>query len=163
MKIWLASLTILDASGRRGVLQFHIRTEDTILEAADDPAAYCQQFAQQLDPFIDGQIVDIRCTLAVPLPGGLKAAPLPVADLEDGISTAWRTVNNAAVRIRIPTWSEAFLLPDGQVKSTPEVLDFFRLINLPEEAAADWAIGPSDNRGSDIRFFVSAGQRFRSR
>lgn len=159
--LWHGSITIRDAKNQFSVLGVYLNTPDVITEEAADPGEFMQAVAAALDDLIDGQVMDIGLRRLVTLPAGLKAAPVPTADAEEGAVFYWRTALNTTVQTRFPTWREDLVLPDGSVNITPSVADFSMLFTQPEELPANWQVDPCDSRGASITSRERALENFK--
>lgn len=164
-KLWLGTISILDAKGAHARAGVWLEGNyDLITDANRDPKEYMQELALQLDALIDGQIDAIKVSEDVPLPGGLKAAPLPIADVEQSLRMEFVTAIGSKPEISFPTWSEGYILPGGKLdESSPAVQDFIILLVSPEDTPGSYALGPSDNRGEPIIRFVDGEERFHPR
>lgn len=164
MLIWTATILVRDAKAQIGKIILHLDSVDFLdmTDPNDDPGAYIQQFVTQLDGLVRGKIVDIKLTLNVALPGGLKVSPNLNSDIEEGARLVWRTENNTTVKTRFPTWDETYVTPGGNLTDDPDVEDFIFLITHPEETAANWNTGPTDQRGARIIELVKDREDFQA-
>jgi len=164
MLIWTATILVRDAKAHIGKIILHLDSVDflAMTDSSDDPAEYIKQFVTQLDGLVDGKIVNIKLTLNVALPPGLKATPHIDSDIEAGARLVWRTAGNTVVKTRLPTWDEAYVTPGGNLSDDPPVEDFIFLITHPEETAANWSCGPTDQRGARIIELVKDREDFQA-
>lgn len=100
------TVEILDAKGRKGKFAVWAVIDDNSA-SSDDIESFCQQLAIQLDPLVTGQIIGVSGTVIAQLPSdGLKTAPLPTSDIEEGAMFFWGTGNGVRVHTRVPTFDE---------------------------------------------------------
>lgn len=161
--VWAGTATVRDAKGETAKIPFHLETPDitAIVDAADDPVEFAQELARLMDAVISGQIIGLKLTILVALPGGIKTAPLDNSDVEEGVTFMLRTTTGAPVRLRIATFDEAFITSEGELTSDTEVTDLVELMTIPEELPADWGIGLSDNRGTPVNRLFNAEENFK--
>jgi hypothetical protein len=164
MLIWTATILVRDAKAHIGKIILHLASLDFLEMTADfdDPGLYIQQFVTQMDGLVDGKIVDIKLTLNVALPGGLKVTPHIDSDIEAGARLVWRTVDNTTVKTRFPTWDEAYITPGGNLTDDPDVEDFLFLITNPGDTAANWSSFMTDQRGARIVELVKDREDFQA-
>lgn len=162
MALFEVSFTILDIKNHRSVMTIYVNAPPAISDPRDDPAEYAQEYARLIDPLINGQIVGIRISQIVTVPGGIKTSPLSTSDVEEGALFTWRTTNNTIIKQRIPTFSETFVSPGTFFVdiTDPDVSDFIELNVIPEELPADWTVGPASYRGEDISSLQEARENF---
>lgn len=164
MPVFQYDVAIRDAKGKTGHFRLFAHELSGEFPTVFDMENYAQRLATKLDAIIDGQITGLTVSIMAALPDGLKTAPLPNSDREEGVMFYWRTTNNITVHTRVPTFSEDFLVPEGfLIDPVPtEVSDFFFLVTRPEELSL--VISPSSDRGEDIVDSISerAQESFRS-
>ncbi len=158
---WLVSLTVRDAKDQKSVIPVYVQSPDVIADPADDPAEWAQELATRMDDLIDGQIVAIAAARVVELPAGLKAAPNPNSDVEEGMTFYWNTAISAPSHVRIPTWREDLAEIDGSASDTVDVANFSLMFTGPEELPANWSVDPTDSRGSSIVARIRTKETFR--
>lgn len=159
MPVFQYDIAIQDAKGKVGHFRLFAHELAGEFPTVFDMEDYAQRLATKLDAIIDGQIIGATVALMAALPDGLKTAPLPNSDREGGAMFYWRTTNNITVHTRIPTFNEAFLIPEGYlIDPTPDdVSDFMFLVTRPEELSL--VISPSSNRGEDLVDSISGRVR----
>jgi hypothetical protein len=160
-QIWSGSITVLDAKNHTAEIRVYLNAPDIIGEEADDPAEFLQALASMLDDYLDGQIVHLSASRVIPLPDGLKAAPIPIADVEQGARVIWRTDNGVPLRNTFPTWSEDHILVTGDVDITTGVADVLLMFTNPIELPGNWTVQPSSNRGELIATYESFEEKFK--
>lgn len=162
--IWRVNITIKDDKGQRSIHSFHLPYTDleTITEARQNPVAYVEAYALALGDIITGQIERIGLTLTLDIPSGLRPTPDPASDVEEGAKVVFQTVEGTYSTMRVPTFREMFVNPDGSLAAATEVVAWQELITQPEELPANWSLGPCDNRGADIVAVRRAGESFTS-
>lgn len=150
---------IMDAKGKKSTMKinFPIATDIAILQT------FISSTATMIDAIIKGQIVEAGIGLAVALPGGLKAAPLADADVEEGARFNWNAASGANTGFRMPSFDEAFIETGGTAVdvAATEVDDFVQRI-LAGQTVGIINVSPSDNRGSDVTALESAYEQFAS-
>lgn len=149
-QVWSGSITVRDAKNQLALIKLHMSAPDVITEGRADPAEFLQELAVMLDDYLDGQIVGLSASRIIQLPEGLKAAPVPTADVEQGARVSWKTDNNVPLKTTFPTWSEDYILLTGDVDITPGVADVLLMFTNPVELAGNWLVQPSSDRGEYI-------------
>lgn len=147
-KLAVATFTIKDAKGKLGkmVWRFMYYGND-YPDAPNDFSQFLPDFMQELDNYLQGQIVNCSVSIDVPLPTGIKLVPNPDADVNETVVTAWRTEQFFYSKVSIPTVGDEWLNADRSLDQ--EVLDFLYVWfeNATELPAGGWVIDTVDSRG----------------
>lgn len=157
-----AAVSIRDAKGKVSTMKINFPDEVNIgmvkdfLNGSDSGLGI-------IDALIKGQVVSAGIGLEVDLPAGLKAAPLPDSDVEEGARFSFRTSTGSITGYRIPTFDEA------------KIVQGSRNVDTTDEDVSDWidrmtegrTVGlenasPSDDRGADVVALESARESFTS-
>lgn len=160
-QIWHGAITVRDAKNQTATIGLYLSAPDVISEGADDPAEFLQALASMVDDYLDGQIVGIAASRIITLPEGLKAAPIPVSDVEQGARAAFRTDNGVAVQTTFPTWSEDYILQTGDVDITTGVADILLMFTNPIELPGNWTVQPASGRGELIATYGAFEEKFK--
>jgi hypothetical protein len=154
------TMTIEDAKGNSSnfIHNFPTAVDIAILKG------HARSFATIVDALVRGRITQVGIGIGVEnLPVGLKAAPLPNADVEEGARFTFRTALGTLTSFRVPTFDEAFIV-DGtkQVDSAdPAVAALVnRMISGDTQGLIN--VSPSDERGEDVTALESAVESFQS-
>lgn len=131
----IVSFSVLDADGDRASLPIYGSFDDASATLSS-LASWAAARAAQLDPIIDGQIVNEAITIYPVLPGGLKGAPVAGSDVEKGGLLTW----NLSVT---PTRAYGQELPAFKVSKF--VGD---LVNVSDADVAAWITGLSSPFGT---------------
>jgi hypothetical protein len=103
----LASLQLLDATGEAGSADFPI-TYVGGTTTLSQLQTWIQGLGAAVDTVTDGQITKIRLSILIPLPGGIKSAPVANGDLEEtGLFTFACNGTPNAYSVDVPAFTQA--------------------------------------------------------
>lgn len=155
------NLTIRDAKGQESTQRYYMDA-DTI-DGERGAIEWAQAFATQLDPFINGAIVDIGIRIEVPLPGGIKT--IPGGSVEAGLMLTFEAEYGFKNRYRWATFKETEYVGNDRDMvidtSDPLLAELLLTITNPVEAAGDWLVAVTTHRGEDIQTLLKAQDDFR--
>lgn len=161
MPLGTLTLTIQDSGGESSTMKLNVFADVTA--TAEQLENVAQNWAEAIDDTIDGAVTEARFTINADISGlGIKAAPLPDSDVEEGALFIMGSTGGTT-NFRIPTFKEALFVAGSHLVNVAAlavdaILD--RVIDGIEYAiGAD--LDPADSRGDDITRLISAQSQFK--
>lgn len=165
------SVTIMDGKGKTAVVRaYSKKLLDADFQHVTLPKTYeamGDNILQDLEPVIDGQILDAEWRVPVALDFTPQTAD-PDSDVEEGAMFTFQTDGGFLTEMRIPTFKESLLVAGTDLVDTADsdVLDFVNtILDGPDGVAGvgEDRVDMTDNRGQDIHALVTAQEAFRRR
>lgn len=150
---------IRDAKGANGQTTHNFPVAADLAVVAD----YARGTGQFIDALIKGQIIGygISLVLDLALITGIKTAPLPDSDVEEGARFTMATSVGGGTEFRIPTFDEAFLVPGTRlVDLVDPAVDALVQRVIAGRTLGAINVSPSNIYGHDITALESAVESF---
>lgn len=114
--------TIQDAKAKKSTVKLFLATGTTLAGAL----AISDAVAPLIKALILGEIVSASVSADFAIPAGAQGAAALASDVEEKGRFMFRTSAGKAVRVSLPTWNEAFTLPNtASIDQTDADVDAF--------------------------------------
>lgn len=152
-------VSIQDAKGNQSTTELHLPSTITLAQAA----GFATQLAPLIDAVITGAVTRIGLAASFTLPGGIRAAALTNADVEEGARFQFRTENGFRTGFRIPTFNETLIASNSRAVDLEDT-DVAALVNAIEDGltVSSVLIEPTDMRDDDVVALVGALESFQN-
>jgi hypothetical protein len=150
----LISFSIRDIRGKRGQVHVYVPNSFTIAQIQ----TYVTALAVDVNAMTGGVVDSAQVTLALTLPGGLRATPVEDVFVSNGANWAFSAENtNYRHTIHIPAFNPS-LIDGGEIVDAGGVIAAFE----PHITAGDTVVLPSDQYGNDLTAVLGKSLSFRS-
>jgi len=164
MAVIAVNITIEDDKYKQSIVTIRI----PVSKVGDAAKGFAQAVTGLIDTLVKGKIVKLSYSVDVDLPGGIKSTAITDSDVEEGATFTFITSTGFKTSMRLPTFSESFLLAHSRLVDTADT-DVAAFVNLIVDGdsyavgavtAGTSAVDPVDSHGDDIALYSAAKEVF---
>lgn len=156
-------ITIEDQKKKQSTITCYIPfvTPRLVTTPGNDPVGIANELAYWFSLYTGGVIKSCNVIYSVDIPGiNSPLKPTASSDVEEGMQLTFKTENGYTSKLRIPTFDENYLTPEGG--PDPSLQTFFdTLLNF--SAYMGGTVDLTDSRGDKLTSITMARESFKAR